>query len=38
LGCDLNAIASAVQSVRSDISSVGNQLGFSSERIINAVN
>ena len=38
LGCDLNAIASAVQSVRSDISSVGSQLGFSSERIINAVN
>ena len=38
LGCDINAIASAIQSVRSDISSVGNQLGFSSERIINAVN
>lgn len=38
LGCDINAIASAVQSVRSDISSVGSQLGFSSERIINAVN
>ena len=38
LGCDLNAIASAVQSVRSDISAVGSQLGFSSERIINAVN
>lgn len=38
LGCDLNAIASAVQSVRSDINSVGSQLGFSSERIINAVN
>ena len=38
LGCDLNAIASAVQGVRSDISMVGNQLGFSSERIINAVN
>ena len=38
LGCDLNAIASAIQSVRSDISSVGSQLGFSSERIINAVN
>ena len=38
LGCDLNAIASAIQSVRSDISTVGNQLGFSSERIINAVN
>lgn len=38
LGCDLNAIASAIQSVRSDISTVGNQIGFSSERIINAVN
>ena len=38
LGCDINAIASAIQSVRSDISTVGNQLGFSSERIINAVN
>lgn len=38
LGCDLNAIASAVQGVRSDISAVGSQLGFSSERIINAVN
>jgi hypothetical protein len=38
LGCDLNTIASAIQSVRSDISAVGSQLGFSSERIINAVN
>ena len=38
LGCDLNAIASAIQGVRSDIASVGSQLGFSSERIINAVN
>ena len=38
LGCDLNAIASAVQSVRSDIGAVGSQLGFSAERIINAVN
>ena len=38
LGCDVNAIASAIQGVRSDISAVGSQLGFSSERIINAVN
>lgn len=38
LGCDVNAIASAIQGVRSDIVSVGSQLGFSSERIINAVN
>lgn len=38
IGCDINAIASAIQSVRSDINSVGNQLGFSAERIINSVN
>ena len=38
LGCDINAVASAIQGVRSDISAVGSQLGFSSERIINAVN
>lgn len=38
LGCDINAVASAIQGVRSDIASVGSQLGFSSERIINAVN
>ena len=38
LGCDINAVISAVQGVRSDIASVGSQLGFSSERIINAVN
>lgn len=38
LGCDINALASAVQSVRSDIGAVGSQLGFSAERIINAVN
>lgn len=38
LGCDLNSLSSAVQGVRSDIASVGSQLGFSSERIINAVN
>ena len=38
LGCDINAIASAIQGVRSDIATVGSQLGFSSERIINAVN
>lgn len=38
LGCDVNTIASAIQGVRSDIASVGSQLGFSSERIINAVN
>lgn len=38
LGCDINALSSAVQGVRSDISAVGSQLGFSAERIINAVN
>lgn len=38
IGCDINALASSVQGVRSDIASVGSQLGFSSERIINAVN
>ena len=38
LGCDVNAIASSIQGVRSDIAAVGSQLGFSSERIINAVN
>lgn len=38
LGCDINVISSAIQGVRSDIAAVGSQLGFSSERIINAVN
>lgn len=38
LGCDINAVASAVQSVRSDVGMVGSQLGFSAERVINAVN
>lgn len=38
LGCDINAVISSVQGVRSDIASVGSQLGFSAERIINAVN
>lgn len=38
LGCDINAVSSAIQGVRSDIAAVGSQLGFSSERIINAVN
>lgn len=38
LGCDINALSSSVQGVRSDIAAVGSQLGFSAERIINAVN
>lgn len=36
LSCD--AIQSAIQSVQSSIANVGSQIGFSSERIINAVN
>ena len=36
LSCD--AIQSAIQSVQSSIANVGSQVGFSSERIINAVN
>ena len=38
LSCDANAIQSAIQSVQSNIANVGSQVGFSSERIINAVN
>lgn len=38
LSCDANAIQSAIQSVQSSIANVGSQAGFSSERIINAVN
>ena len=38
LSCDANAIQSAIQSVQSSIANVGSQVGFSSERIINAVN
>lgn len=38
LSCDANALQAAIQSVQSSISTVGNQVGFSSERIINAVN
>lgn len=37
-GCDINAVSSAIQGVRSDICQVANQLGFSAERVINAVN
>lgn len=38
LSCDANALQAAVQNVQSSIATVGNQIGFSSERIINAVN
>ena len=38
LSCDANALQSAIQNVQSSICNVGNQVGFSSERIINAVN
>ena len=38
LSCDANAIQSAIQSVQSNIANVGSQVGFSSERVINAIN
>lgn len=38
MGCNINALQSAIQSVQSSIANVGSQVGFSSERIINAVN
>lgn len=38
LGCDVNALNSAIQGVSASICSLGSQLGFSQERIINAVN
>lgn len=38
LGCDVNALNSAIQGVSASICTLGNQLGFSQERIINAVN
>lgn len=38
LSCDANALQAAIQSVQSSIATVGSQVGFSSERIINAVN
>ena len=38
LSCDANALQSAIQSVQSGIANVGSQVGFSSERVINAIN
>lgn len=37
-GCDLNAINTAICGVSSSIAQLGGQLGFSTERVINAVN
>ena len=38
LGCDYNALSGAIGDVRAGIDRVAGQLGFSSERVINAVN
>lgn len=38
IGCDYNALSSAISNVRAGIDSVAGQVGFSSERVINAVN
>ena len=38
IGCDFNALNAAVQGVSASIGALGSQLGFSSERIINAIN
>lgn len=38
MGCNINALQSAIQNVQSGIANVGSQVGFSSERVINAVN
>jgi len=38
LNCDFNQLQNAVCSVRSAIEQVGGQVGFSAERVINAVN
>lgn len=38
IGCDFNALNSAVQGVSNSIGALASQTGFSSERIINAVN
>lgn len=37
MGCDFNALNMAVQNVRAGIDQVAGQVGFSSERVINAV-
>lgn len=38
MGCNFNTLNSAIQTVSSGIQQLGGQLGFSSERVINAVN
>lgn len=38
IGCDYNALSSAISNVRAGIDAVAGQVGFSSERVINAVN
>lgn len=38
IGCDLNVLQQAVSGVSSSIQQLGGQVGFSAERIINAVN
>lgn len=37
MGCDLNALMTAVNATRASIDQVSGQIGFSSERVINAV-
>lgn len=38
LGCDFNTLQGAICDVRNSIQQVGGQVGFSAERVINAVN
>lgn len=38
IGCDFNAVQSAINGVQSAICGVGNQLGMSSAQVINAIN
>lgn len=37
LGCDFNTLKESICDVRNAIATVGGQVGFSSERVINAV-
>jgi hypothetical protein len=38
IGCDINGLNFAIQNVSASIGAVESKLGFSAERIINAVN
>ena len=38
LNCDFNSLNSAICDVRSGVQSVAGQVGFSAERVINAIN